>query len=144
LANNYTSFSAMLPLKTKEEREWVEKTLAKFQSMFDDECGEWPKWMLFWKEFGYLGFDTEMRAEGLWIGTEESGVVDLVAEFVRAFLHEFHPDKFWKMTWACTCSKPRVDEFDGGALMVTANTISFMNSYRWFNQMKARTKRTEL
>ena len=144
MANNYTSFSAMLPLKTAEEREWVEKTLKQFQAMFDEEDGEYPKWMEVWKEFGYLGFDATMEAEGLWIGTEESGVVDFVAEFVRAFLREFHPDKFWKMTWACTCSRPCIDEFDGGALMVTADTISFMNSDRWFRQMKARTKKTEL
>ncbi len=144
MANNYTSFSSVLKLKTKEEREWVEKTLEKLQAMFDEEDGEYPKWMESWKEWGYLGFDTELQANGLWIYTEESGIVDLVAEFVRVFLREFHPDKFWKMTWACTCSKPRTDEFDGGALMVTADTISFMNASRWFAQMKKRTKKTEL
>lgn len=144
MANNYTTFSAMLPIKTVKEAEWVEKTLSQIEAMCDGEDGKYPAWMSDFEEVGYLGFDTELHTEGLWIYTEESGIVDHVAIFVRAFLKEFHPDKFWKMTWACTCSKPRVDEFDGGAMIVTATTISFMNADRWFAQAKKRTKKIEL
>lgn len=150
MANNYCSFSAMLPLKTKKEREWVNKAFEEIQDALDEELtGETDpatkKWARDWtKNYESLGFDTELQDEGLWIYTEESGNVDAVADFVRMFLREFHPDKFWKMTWACTCSRPKIDEFDGGALMVTADTISFMNATKWFRQMKKRTKKEEL
>jgi len=144
MANNYTIFSEMLVLKNQDERNWVQNVLFQLQAMFDEEEGEYPEWMETWKEFGYLGFDTEMQNDGLWIYAEESGNVDLVAEFVRAFLHRFYKDGFWKMTWACTCSKPRLGEFDGGAIFVTADSISWMNSSKWFSQMEKRTKRTEV
>ena len=141
MANNYTIFSEMLLISGKEEREWLERLIEQLEN--GDEEG--PD-AAFVKEYSnnfhgnYLGFDAKFEDEGLWIYTEESGNVDAVAAFVQYFLERFHPDKYWTLTWACTCSKPRVGEFDGGAILVTAKDIKFNNSYLWLEKAKARYK----
>lgn len=63
----------------------------------------------------------------LWVYAEECGSPQNVAWLIQKFLKRFCPKKHWIMTWACTCSKPRVGEFSGGAILVTANAI------RWFD-----------
>ena len=42
---------------------------------------------------------------------------------VQKFLKRFRPDQWWSLTYAATCSKPRVGEFGGGAVFVTADEI---------------------
>ena len=39
------------------------------------------------------------------------------------------PDQCWSLTYATTCSKPRLGEFGGGAVFVTADNIRWNNSY---------------
>lgn len=141
MANNYTMFSETLPIANEEEKEWLNKLIEQIES--GDETG--PDAALV-KTLGdnlcpnYLGFEYSFQEDCLWIYSEESGNVDAVAAFVQHFLNKFHPDKYWALTWACTCSKPRVGEFDGGAIFVTANTIKFNNSYLWLEKTKARYK----
>ena len=57
----------------------------------------------------------------LWFYAEESGSPDNVAWLVQKFLKRFRPDQCWSLTYAATCSKPRVGEFGGGAVFVTAD-----------------------
>lgn len=123
MANNYMLFSEMLPLANKEEREWLQIEIEQIENMSEGEG---------------LGFDCKFENDGLWIYAEESGNVDAVAAFVQYFLKKFHPDKYWTMTWACTCSRPIIGEFDGGAVFVTARGISFNNSGAWLNKVKDR------
>ena len=57
----------------------------------------------------------------LWVYAEESGSPDNVAWLVQKFLKKFRPDQCWSLTYSTTCSKPRVGEFGGGAVFVTAD-----------------------
>ena len=113
MANNYTLFSSMLNIETPDEREWAAREL-------DNRY-----------EAGDADFNFEFDAKGLWIYSEESGDIEHVALFVQDFLDEFHPDRCWWFSWANTCSKPRIDEFGGGACFVTANEIDWINGQTW-------------
>jgi hypothetical protein len=42
---------------------------------------------------------------------------------VQKFLKKFRPGQCWSLAYSTTCSKPRVSEFGGGAVFVTADTI---------------------
>jgi hypothetical protein len=73
----------------------------------------------------------------LWIHGGESGYVDGVACLVRKFLKRFRPDQCWSLTYATNCSKPRVGEFGGGAIFVTAEEIHWQNAYEFVEQHRA-------
>ena len=50
---------------------------------------------------------------------------------MQKFLAKWRPDDYLTINWACTCSKPRVGEFGGGATFVTATEIEYINSGTW-------------
>ena len=55
---------------------------------------------------------------------------------VQKFLKKFRPDQCWSLTYSTTCSKPRVGEFGGGAVFVTANKIKWQNAYDFIEQQR--------
>ena len=66
-----------------------------------------------------------------WVRAEESGSPVQVGKFVRAFLARFRPDEHFVLTYADVCSKPRIGEFSGGALLVTKDGIQHWDAYDW-------------
>lgn len=67
----------------------------------------------------------------IWLHADEGAELDLVAHLVQKFLRKFRPKDCWSLTYATTCSKPRVGEFGGGAVFVTAAEIKWQNSYEF-------------
>jgi hypothetical protein len=117
MANNYTLFSEVLPNLTDEEAQWLKEQL---------ETGLEDSRVLH-------QFDTDDEPDGwgryLWLYADESADLEQVAIFVQKFLRQFRPDQYWSLTFATTCSKPRVGEFSGGAAFVTANDIKWQSSH---------------
>jgi hypothetical protein len=139
MANNYLLFSETIDDITPAERNWINKVLIvdapapttlkeagiKLNAI-DIEC--WP------------GFQWELCEDdtGLLIYSDESGYIEHVAEFVRAFLSRFRAKASWSMTWAATCSKPRAGEFYGGGIFVTSKTVKSFCAIDALERMKAR------
>jgi hypothetical protein len=73
----------------------------------------------------------------LWLHAGEWGYVDGLAHLVQKFLKCFRPEQCWSLTFATTCSKPRIGEFGGGAVFVTAEEIRWQNSYDFIEQQRA-------
>ncbi|MGO8748717.1 MAG: hypothetical protein ACLQNE_22330 [Thermoguttaceae bacterium] len=73
----------------------------------------------------------------LWIHAGEWGYVNGATHLVRKFLKRFRPDQCWSLTYATNCSKPRVGEFGGGAVFVTADEIRWRNAYDFVEQQRA-------
>ncbi len=61
----------------------------------------------------------------LWLYSDEHGDLNQVTQFVQKFLRRFRPDQSWTLTYAETCSKPRIGEFGGGAVVVRANAVDW-------------------
>ena len=128
MANNYRAFSQMIKEITAEEKDWIENEAQKTEEDYDGYDYD-----------GWLGFDYEFTAQNsFWIYTEESGDPSRVAQFVQAFLKEFRPSEVFVMNWADFCSKPRIEEFGGGAIVVSADRIKVMDSYCWAENQKDR------
>jgi hypothetical protein len=133
MANNYTQFSAELllsedPVKREEEKAWLRSVL------------EWEPGDGELKDLGVLDvedeehfpdFDAQLGAERVWFYAEEAGNLDNLASVVQAYLVKFCPKGCWGITWADTCSRPRVGEFGGGAVFVTATERRWMSTYSW-------------
>jgi hypothetical protein len=69
-------------------------------------------------EDGFLGAVYEVGDTGVWFHHDENADAEHVAELARALVEELEIDEPFFCSWAYTCSKPRVDEFGGGAFVV--------------------------
>jgi hypothetical protein len=150
MANNYLEFSEALVIETKEERDWghlslpsnaeevpeeEEKTSEVFQEYL--RIAELYEFDDIYSAFDFQwDFEKMGGKEVLCMYAEEGGNVNNVATFVQQYLLKCHPDNCWALTWAETCSAPRLGEFGGGAVFVTAETIEWMSAYEWVQSMK--------
>jgi len=138
MADNYRLFSEVLPALDADQQAWAAKVLgieggdpAALAAASIDSAGidadDWPGFS--WRVLHPSG--------DLLLYAEESGEVAHVAAFVRTFLARFRPADSWQMTWADTCSKPRVGEFSGGGVFVTAAGVRFLIPQDWLDQLQA-------
>ena len=166
MADNYVEFSEVLTGLTDQERNWLQGQLeiirvfdgqeypdealpkcfdpAKAEwhgcrglrdfSEYDPEFIEEPEF-----QFQFENEDEEGDAEGssLWVYSEDNGNIDQVCHIVRKFLKQFWPSEYWSLKFACTCSKPRVGEFSGGAVFVTADSIRWDNAEAFIEREQA-------
>lgn len=124
MANNYSRFSEQIENLTKNEYAWLVSVLAvdpyglekeELRKFLDDvglteddlEWG-WP-------------FDHKFENEGhsLWIYSEESFNPEALGAFLTTFMARFNREGHMSITWADTCTKPRIGEFGGGIIVVT-------------------------
>ena len=142
MANNYQLFSAIVPNLSAQERDWANRVLSCQQNVKKRllgngikpcaiEADDWP------------GFQWEWIHEDhdLWLYAEEYGNIGHVGEFVRAFLARFRPSNCWALTWAQTCSRPRIGEFSGGGLFVTAKSLRAFTALDAVSRMRRRFER---
>jgi len=126
VANNYLLFSEELELRNKKEFEWVKKEIERLDAERDENDNP----VL---DFQYALEESKTRPKkyGLWMYTEEAGEPVKVGEFVQAYLKKFHPDDIFTLTWAATCSRPRLGQFGGGGMVVTAKQLYFTEAGCW-------------
>ena len=102
MANNYCMFSVGLDC-TKEEADWLEQQLVK-----EEVCGH------------------ERTKNEIILFEEENAVIEEVVGMLEKFTKEFSKKPI-KLNWACTCSKPRPDEFFGGAAVIANGKSQFVD-----------------
>lgn len=120
MANNYLEFSEVIENLTPEEVEWWENDAEKIGGHSID----------------YYDFEVDEKNKLVWFHADESGDVDDIAVVVQAFLKKFRINECFSLTWSCTCSKPRIGEFSGGGMFVTASEMKFFSADEWREQMK--------
>lgn len=146
MADYYLQFSETLDELTPEEEQWLHE---QFAGDPDTGC---PVFLLDYEDrdaddtdyhFG-MSFDGQGDSRHLWLYADGHGDVGRVAHLVQKFLKQFRPDESWSLGYATTCSKPRVGEFGGGAVFVTARDIRWRNvddiiaqEEAWFQASKA-------
>lgn len=143
MANNYRQFSFALKLQHHGEAEWCQKELDLLKITEDEDGNLMTDYD--WTVFGLTGMKTLgdiIQPPYVWFrDSGESGNVEQIADFVQSYLKKFCPKGYFHMSWADTCSKPRVDEFGGGFCIVTAPKIIWFNESEWVTK---NTKKLEL
>jgi hypothetical protein len=76
---------------------------------------------------------TKQADDCIWIHDEDGYVdidalVDLIQEWMHTSEYNLNPVGF---EWASTCSKPRLDAFGGGAVMVAKNCAKWLHTGQW-------------
>lgn len=80
----------------------------------------------------YFGSGCEFSIEedgSLWVHSEESAEIGLVAEIMQKTMKRFNIDGTITIQWAATCSKPRIDAYGGGVVVVNKDTTESWNSF---------------
>ena len=106
MANNYCESSSFLPL-TPEEVGKAEKIISRIISKFEEDDNE-----------GYFGADVKLQPDGVWFCHDESINPEHVAVLASALINELGIDEPFVFSWSYACSKPRIDEFGGGACVI--------------------------
>lgn len=136
MANNYLQFSETIDDLTAEEYAWLKEVVLWSPPEEIPEGFQWPAW---WDDDAeHLGFDFDLRADTFWVYAEESGNLDTLAELLLQFITKFRPDEVFTLTWAETCSKMRIGQFSGGAMVVSKDGVEFFNATTWARQQVAK------
>ena len=124
MANNYTDSSSWLDLpidKLEDARQIILRVTQELEQ--DDSQGN------------YCGCaaDIENHGEkfGVWFHGDESLNPEHVEKFARALVEELDLRGPFYCTWANTCSKPRIDEFGGGAFVLAKGVPTIWCDARW-------------
>jgi hypothetical protein len=142
MADSFQHYSEMLTLPTLEQRAWAQDLLERIERMaeaaddLDEEDipqqGALAEAYKDGLQHGTLAGRFILQEQGLWLTDDGGdGSLDLVAAIVQEYLQTWAPENHWTLTWAETCSAPRFGAFGGGALVVTAKEIHWMDTWSW-------------
>jgi hypothetical protein len=135
MADYFTNFSFILPLKDAAQKEYAlelahtasssrfEETElpADFPADLKDVLENWT-------------FELEGCEEGIWLHSE-SGGIDAVCAFVQHLLQKYDTAPFLSFEWSHDCSRPRIDAYGGGAAYITAKEIKTMSTSEWLSTL---------
>jgi len=119
MANNYTHFSFMLPRPDSQTRDDLEAFVALYKAeAAAAEAANEETW-----QQNYSGINYQVEPKGIWVSDRYGeGNVDAAVAISRRYLTHFGLENSGLiLEWACTCSKPRLGEFFGGAILVTVD-----------------------
>lgn len=135
MANNYLEFSEVIDNLTDEEIVWWRSEILRIHEIQEKiESGEIEDDL----DDDSLCFEFELDASRrrVWFHPDESGNPGAVADVVHRFLKETgRKDCFW-LNWAEYCSKPRIGEFGGGAIFVTAKGVEWHTTGDWIQEKR--------
>ncbi len=166
MANNFTQFSEVIPRLTVDEEAWLRDQLQFVEVIGGQEyredqvpshlVGREPEWQgcRFLRDiedadeysecgagFGYEFADDHDTPDGwdrhLWVHDDGGASLECLVHLVQKFLRRFRPQDCWSVTYAKVCSLPRVGEFGGGGIVVTAKAIKSRNAHTWVQQQRA-------
>lgn len=139
MADYYTHFSTAIDDPTTEDKEWWRTTLELIDKFRGEEVDEKSYESLTQHEKqildavtddGYInwGIGSEV-GEDVWF-TDEDGAPNLdgLAKLIQIFHQKLRPKGIHTFRWSETCSKPRLDSFGGGVMVITAKEIRALNA----------------
>ena len=135
MANYNTMFSFAIPDLTDAETAWCRRAATWLDA---DEREQMPELTAVPNDpDGYPSVRAEVDGDGFWIHADESGSPDEASRLVQAFLTTFRPDDVVSFEWSDTCSRPILDAFGGGAMIVTATDVEAMHTSGWLGERLA-------
>lgn len=152
MANNYVStcveveLNSLENVKAAQEFYYLAKVFAH-----ENECAEelkpivegagkeeWDDFLLSVSDNWNISFDlfSTERDTSIVLGSEESVNVEELASFIQFLQNHLDLETAVFVAWSETCSKLRVNEFNGGAVLVHKDQIVWQESpSTWFDRM---------
>jgi hypothetical protein len=118
VASNYLSFSEEIETESEEAARWIEQQLEKAESSED----------------GCICCYSRDGAK-IWVYSEEDADLGRLEDILSEYQTKFGDQKAIIMSWAHTCSKPRLGEFGGGATVIVAGKIKNLDARNWAEKL---------
>ena len=138
MANNYLQFSECIDDLSPEEIKFFQDAFAWEPPYNEDnelpDDFEFPGWYDQDAEGVHFDYDLDKNDRSLHVYAEEYGNLDTLGELILEFIQKFRPEAIFRLTYAETCSRMRLGEFGGGAMIVHRGGIEFVNSHGWASQ----------
>lgn len=134
MADHFTRFSFAVPLDGAVQIEWATQAVAYIESVRDEQHNPVDTDEFFAvlpEDPEFYSYGVEVDEDGLWFHDEESGSIDDLIPFVQAYLAKFDPKGSVGAEWADVCSRPIIDSFGGGGILITATGYTSMHSGQW-------------
>ena len=132
MADYFTNISFILTLPDSEAQTYALELHTQAHAIYNEEekPDTFPESLLNHAE-DFWCFEVE-PSDGcnLWIYSD-SGGVDAICAFIQHLLKKFTPTAHIGFEWSHDCSKPRIDAYGGGAALVTAQSITSIDTTDW-------------
>jgi len=142
MAEYYTQFSFAINHLNADEIVWAEKLQEFLGRDPDDDIETEPEFEGIIEDDCYASVAVDIEDDiggdyGLWVwsGDYGGGSPDEAALLVQKFLARFRPTEVVAFEWANSCSKPRLDSFGGGAVVISATNIEWNSTSQWVYDM---------
>lgn len=136
MADYFTKFSAHLPMKSEDAANAALCFLVEARDA--SEGDDAPRFHGFDAVYDHLGPDGTPR---LWIHSD-CGSPDDAVDFVQeCATRDLTAAGLWALIWSFDCSKPRIDAYGGGAILVDLSSGEVLESVdlsHWVGQTAAR------
>ena len=88
----------------------------------------------------HTGFGSEWDtfSDCIWVHEGENANIENITKFIQKYLRFMNIDGGVWISWANTCSKPRVNEASGGEAVVTRNEVFWSNPGRLIDEVKVK------
>lgn len=141
MANNYTGLSMALPNSANKEA----SDFLEFMLMEQNDDKDHPLYMErdalmqlvaghSYEDYGIVPGDYFVDATDEWIyiySESDEADVEYLCQVLQEYLKRYDPDGYAAFEFASYCSKPRTNEFGGGACFITALGCDWMNTSTW-------------
>jgi hypothetical protein len=125
MANNYSESSFMVPFTPKA----ADAAKAYFEEYSAKQDKEEEEYQDSYQE-NYAGLAIEMEDDAFWLsGDGEYFNPDAAVLFIQGLLNAIDCDAGVFFSWSSWCSKPRVNEFDGGSCVVTRGDTMSLHTF---------------
>jgi len=155
MANNFVQFSERLAVLTEDEADWIValselgRVGPEDQAHFDGESSPTTEigriaLELWGEDLGHVYIQAKNGREDpgaehhVWFSSDEANDPYDVARVVQVFFRKFRSDgnELFALTWSNSCSKPRLGEFGGGAVIVTKDAIETFTAFEWVEKKR--------
>lgn len=147
MANSYTQFAFEFRINPKAVP-WIKQLLEKARDLNGENTDDEEIQEVFphWDNYQCLGFTWEFdttvirkREYPTLLISDDGGegVADAVACFLQAYLKKHDPKKRIGFGFAMTSSPSRLNEFGGGACVVTAKRQTWTSTFDWLQKRLA-------
>ena len=151
MADYWTNVSFVVNELPAEAVQWLLGLDEEFSGQDGDEEFELPANSEYMSEVQsyrdecLMGYGVSITKEGpdLWFHTDESFEVSYAAWLIERTLKKFDLDAAIGFEWSGDCSKPRVDAFGGGAVIITKDGQEYVNTGSWLAEKLSAHKRKD-
>lgn len=133
MADYYTRFSIMLEDLTDEELTWWRDRVARGEDAPELVAEvERPNDLdLVWPP---CEIEIDDTARTVWLYSVESADLEGVSYLLQEFLKDTNSDRIVPLEWSNDCSRPRLDAYGGGAMVMSRDRTVFMTTGKWADQ----------